>query len=451
MSHAAQAPVHWLVTRIRDRTARGIAVAVGELIRDGELPPGTRLPTVRALAAELAVSPATVADSWGQLRAEQLINTGRRRGTTTLAPPDSTPHDCFPGWSAIDLEQGLPDPALLPPLEDAVAAGVRTERLNGFEHDYITPRLQAAVTTTWPFTPEAWTVVAGGYEGTLLACQAVAAPGELVAVEEPTAPRVLDTLRRSGIRVIGVRCDHEGPIPAALTEALKRKPVAFIYQPRAHIPFGHTVSADRAAQLADVLEGHPDVSIVEDDNLGPLASAPVASIGAHLPERLLLVRSYCKAYGLELRSCVVAGAEHLVEQVRHKRGFGLVWASRILQDAQAYLINDAATGVLLRQARERYAHRRATLAAALRDRGFDVHSRDGLVLWVPVPDETRAMVALAGAGVTVAAGSRCYIDPPAEHHIRIATSHLPDDPRRVADLADLVARAAATAPRDEFD
>ena len=49
-----------VVSAIDNRTPRGIAAAVNRMIRDGRLVPGDRLPTVRDLAAELGVSPATV-------------------------------------------------------------------------------------------------------------------------------------------------------------------------------------------------------------------------------------------------------------------------------------------------------------------------------------------------------------------------------------------------------
>ncbi|WP_236796099.1 PLP-dependent aminotransferase family protein [Amycolatopsis sp. GM8] len=440
----ARLDLSWLAGRIGERTARGIALAVAALIRDGEVPPGTRFPTVRELAAALSVSPATVSEAWSVLRGEQLIDTGRRRGTTALPPPPGTrPGNGFHGWSAIDLERGDPDPALLPPLADAVAAGARTERLNSREKDFITPRLLAAVAPTWPFSPEAWTVVAGGYEGSLLACRAVARPGDLVALEEPSAPRLLDALRGSRIRIVPVQWDEEGPRPDSLARALEHRPAAFVYQPRAHVPYGRSVSADRVAQLADILETHGrGTAVVEDDHLGPLATTPLVSIGRHLPERVLLIRSYCKAYGLELRSCVVAGAAPLVQRVRSRHSLSMVWTSRILQDAQAFLINDPATTLLLRQAREQYRLRRTALAEALRAEGFDVRVRDGLMLWVPVPDETRALVTLAGHGVSVAPGSHCFVEPPREQHIRIATGQLPDDPGRISDLAALVADAA---------
>jgi DNA-binding transcriptional MocR family regulator len=440
-----QIGVNWLAGRIEESTPRGIALAVAGLIHGGEVPPGARMPTVRDLAAGLSVHQATVARAWAILREDQLIGTGGRNGTVALVPRGA--HRGFPGWETVDLEDGAPDPSLLPPLEDAIAAAAGTHRRDGSARDAITPDLLAAVAPTWPFAPEAWTVTAGGHEGSLLACRAVARPGEVVALEAPTAPRLVENLRKARARIVPVACDGEGPRPDALAEALTHRPAAFVYQPRAQVPCGHSVPPGRVEELAVVLaRGGQGTVVVEEDDLGPLASTPPASIGAYLPSRVLLVRSYCHAYGVELRSCVVAGAARLVDRVRELRGSGLVWSSKTLQDAQAFLIGDQATETLLALARRRYARRREALAEALLAEGVEVVARDGLVLWVPVADETRALITLAASGVSVGAGSRCFADPPSRRrHLRVAVGQLPDDLARVADLAGLVAMAA----RDE--
>ncbi|WP_166459722.1 aminotransferase class I/II-fold pyridoxal phosphate-dependent enzyme [Amycolatopsis pithecellobii] len=346
------------------------------------------------------------------------------------------------GWSSIDLEHVRPDPALLPPLEDAVAAGARARWRPVDEQDGITPRLLAAVTPTWPYPAADWTVAGSGADGFRLACHAVARAGDVVAVAEPTDPLILETLRDLRIRIVPVTCDHEGPEPASLAEALARRPVAFVHQPRVAVPTGLSVSRERLAGLAASLDG---LTVLEYDALGPLSAASPMSLGTLLPD-VLHVRSYCHAYGPELRSGVVAGPAWLVERVRRLRALDTTWTGRILQDTQAFLIDDPDTGALLRQARTRYAARRAALAAALRAEDIVVHTTDGLGLWVPVADEIRALMSLAAQGVSVAAGSRYHSRPPAGQHVYVTIGLLPDDPGLAITLAGLIAAAARGRP-----
>jgi DNA-binding transcriptional regulator YhcF (GntR family) len=51
----------------------------------GDLPAGTRLPTVRALAAELGLAVNTVARAYRELEADGVITTQGRRGTFVAA------------------------------------------------------------------------------------------------------------------------------------------------------------------------------------------------------------------------------------------------------------------------------------------------------------------------------------------------------------------------------
>jgi len=51
------------------------------LVRQGELPPSTPLPSVRQLAADLDINANTVAKAYRLLEREGLLTTARRRGT----------------------------------------------------------------------------------------------------------------------------------------------------------------------------------------------------------------------------------------------------------------------------------------------------------------------------------------------------------------------------------
>jgi DNA-binding transcriptional MocR family regulator len=109
--------------RIAGRTAAEIAASAEELIASQRLVEGARLPTVRALAARLEVSPATVASAYRRLAARGLV-TGRGRAGTTVARQRSraarrSAPAVPPG--TLDLATGGPDPALLPDLRPALA------------------------------------------------------------------------------------------------------------------------------------------------------------------------------------------------------------------------------------------------------------------------------------------------------------------------------------------
>lgn len=68
--------------------AQQIYSAIACAVQDGTLPPGTRLPTVRALAAEADVAVNTVAKAFRRLGDSGLVITRGRAGTV-IAPLDT--------------------------------------------------------------------------------------------------------------------------------------------------------------------------------------------------------------------------------------------------------------------------------------------------------------------------------------------------------------------------
>lgn len=58
-----------------------IRTQVAGQVASGELPPGTKLPTVRALAATLGIAPNTVARAYRELEYSGVVSTRGRNGT----------------------------------------------------------------------------------------------------------------------------------------------------------------------------------------------------------------------------------------------------------------------------------------------------------------------------------------------------------------------------------
>src|SRR2546425_720655 len=109
---------------IGGRSANEVAASVEGAVRGGHLAPGDSLPTVRALAARLGLSPATVAAAYRALRARGLVTGQGRRGTrVAFRPPLLTPRlEGEVPSDLVDVATGNPDPGLLPPWGPARAA-----------------------------------------------------------------------------------------------------------------------------------------------------------------------------------------------------------------------------------------------------------------------------------------------------------------------------------------
>ena len=91
------------------------AVREGEAaIRDGRLPPGERLPTIRALSGTLGVSAATVASAFRTLQQRGLVVSDGRRGSRVTHRMLHPVRPSLDTRGVRNLHDGNPDPALLP-------------------------------------------------------------------------------------------------------------------------------------------------------------------------------------------------------------------------------------------------------------------------------------------------------------------------------------------------
>lgn len=432
--------MEWFAQQLSDRTARGIAVEMTALIRSGAIPVGTQLPAVRELAQVLKVSPATMSAAWGELRRHKVISGMGRNGVWVCGDKISSRPlrfetiGNFGAHIRADLAFAVPDPRLLPDLSEALMHGAKTVHLNSYQRQPITDALRAAVQSRWCYESEAFMAVNGGFDGIRMTLQTLIMSGSAVAIEDPTATRLLDILDDLGAHIIPVACDNEGPLPSALAEAIRQKPVAFIYQPRTHAASGNKVSARRLKEMADILQSN-DMFIIEDDGLGDISGHPPVSLGTYYPKRTVHIISYSKSFGPDLRLAVLSSSAEIIDQLQAYRNFAAGWTSRILQDATAWLLNDAASNAVVANARNVYAERRNALTSALRLRGVDTPIQDGLCLWIPVPSEQFALVTMAARGFAVQPGSRFCIK--SNPHIRVSTSMLTEQVDAVADAIHL--------------
>lgn len=436
-----------LAGQITDRSARGIAAAVGRMITGGALPVGQRLPTVRDLASELGVSPTTVSEAWQSLAAVGAIDARGRQGTFVRQPTGPiTPRRYRrvtegPGHFALDLSTGTPDPALLPDLGPVIARVSRQSLTSSYVDHPVLPPLDEHLRAHWPFPPEELTVVDGAMDALDRVASVVVRLGDRVVVEQPAFPPLLDLLDLLGAEVVGVPLDDEGMRVELLAAALQQGVRAVFLQPRAQNPTGVTYTARRAKQLAAALAPY-DTVVVEDDHSGDIASGSLVSLGTHLPQRTVHIRSYSKSHGPDLRLAGVGGAGDVVGAVANRRLLGAGWSSRILQAVLLEMLDHAPTVQAVADARREYARRRTAVTDVLTTEGVSFTGTDGINLWMQVEDERSSLITLAAQGIGAAPGEPFMVQPDAPS-LRVTVGLVAHD---LADVAKRLADAAGKSP-----
>jgi DNA-binding transcriptional MocR family regulator len=435
---------------LEDRTPRGIAAAVSRAVTAGEVAPGERLPTVRDVAAQLGVSPATVSAAWSALRSAGLVVSRGRAGTFVRERPEPAlsprvaglrgPSSTGPGDVRLDLSRGTPDPALLPDLGPALRRVSERATTPGYQAEPVVPALRAVLAETWPHPGQSITVVDGATDGVARVLEQVVAYGDRVVLESPGFPPFFDLVEAIGGEVVPVGLDGAGVRPASLRRALETRPAAVVLQPRAHNPTGVSTTRSRARALAGVLRGAASTPwVVEDDHSGAISTAPDVSLGAWLPDRVVHVRSFSKTHGPDLRIAALGGPPELVDGLVARRMLGPAWTSRMIQTILLDLLTTSRSMDEVAEARRQYYGRQSTLVAALASHGVEIAQPDGINLWLPVRDERAAVLRLAAAGIRVAAGTPFLASGSGGGFVRVTSGLVaPDDADEVA-----VALAAA--------
>jgi DNA-binding transcriptional MocR family regulator len=421
-----------------DGTAKAIAQSLEIAILGHRLAPGEALVPVRVHAAELGVSPATVAAAYRRLRDRGLVVAAGRRGTRVApaAPVPARPATQPLDPDIVDLATGGPDPDLLPPLSAALA-GLR-DLEGGYGDAPVVRELVAfarAELEADGVSTEDAVVVGGGLDGLERILREETRVGDAVAVEDPGFPGLLDLLAAGGLRPAPFVVDDEGPVPDALAASLAVARVAIV-TPRAQNPTGAALTPERAARLKRVLDSRPDVLLVEDDYAGPVSGAPLVTLCDPARARWASVRSVTKWLGADLRLAVLAGDPLTVGRVAGRQALGARWVSRILQRAALAVWSDPSSGRRLARAADVYAQRRLTLIRALAGRGVAARGRSGFHVWVQVADEAAVVAALADRGWAVAPGRRFRLQSPPAVRITVATLTLPEARQLAADIAE---------------
>jgi len=276
-------------------------------------------------------------------------------------------------------------------------------------------------------------ITTGATEAINLCLQAVAQPGDLVAVESPTYYALLQALQRMGMRVLEIATDAANGIDIeALERAIVEQGVkACILMPNFQNPLGFLMSDDRKRALVEMLARH-DVPAIENDVYHELyyGDSHPSSLKQYDTRGLVL---HCNSFSKSLDTGHRIGwtlPGRYRAQVEKLKFLNSLNTAALPQLAIAEYLKNDGYDYHLRKLRKAYAQQASIMSAAVLrffPPGTSVSQpAGGYLLWVTMPPAVRALELYARAqerGISIGAGNMFATGDAYQHCIRLNYSY----------------------------
>ena len=466
---------------------RQIYEKLREAILSGELPEGVRLPTERALAAELGVNRTTVMNAYNELASEGLVEGHVGRGTLVRRNHfgyDGEHFDSVASWliglpagerellgpdarllselaamnehkGIISLAVATPAPDLLPAkmLSTIFADGLLSagqsalgycpvEGLNSLRRGIAAHMRQRGVA----IDAQHILILSGSTQGIGLTGRLLLNPGDEVVVEVPTYLGAIQAFRALGVRIIGVPTDSDGMRLDLLESILVRHRPRLIYtMPTFQNPTGVVMSPERRRRLL-LLARRYQTPILEDDPYGEIyfegnERQPLKALDTN--GQVLYLSTFSKTLAPGLRVAWLAAPEPMIERLSlHKQIFDLN-TNAIGQWAVSEILRRGLMTDHLTTLRQRYQQKRDLMLEAIkRHWPKDVRVNapgGGFHLWCRLPGDMRARALLREAAheqVAFVIGEPFHVDGGGQQHFRLSfaypeAEHIEEGVRRI--------------------
>lgn len=457
-----------LYLQIRDR--------LREMILDGTLSEGSRLPPERKMAAALGVNRSTVVNAYRELAADGLVEARVGRGTTVCRPPVVSavesligeepggiqPHPLIWGEYFVPRSEGGRDPLLrdltvLLNRADTIsfAAGIPAPELYPLDdfRQAMTHVLNTAGQTLLQPCPiegyyplrqtiarrmasrgatvraENILIVTGSQQGLDLIARAFLRIGDEVVVEAPSYLGALQIFGAAGASLLGVPLDGEGMRLDILGNILIRYRPKLIYTlPTFQNPSGSTMAPRRRLRLLELARRYR-VPVVEDDPYGELYYTdqdPSPLLALDQEGYVIYLSTFSKILFPGLRLGWVAAPRPVIERLSQIKQLADLHCSTLIQGAVHEFCQRGALDEHLARVRDLYRQRRDAMLSALTAYGpagleWDA-PQGGFNLWCRLPPGLKARPLMAEAAhqsVALVPGEVFYPDGGGQEEIRL--------------------------------
>ena len=284
-----------------------------------------------------------------------------------------------------------------------------------------------------PVDPDEIIITLGATEAINLSLQAVAKPGDTVAVESPTYYAMLHAIERLGMRAIEVPTHPAEGIDIDMLARIidQQKIAACMVMPNFQNPLGFQMPDERKKQLVDLLAAH-DIPAIENDVYQELyygETRPSTLKNFDKKGLVLHCASFSKSLTASYRIGWAMPARYRA-QVEKLKFLNTLTTPSVPQVAVAdYLRNDGYDRHL-RNVRKVY-RQQARIMSAMVLRFFPAGTRistpqGGYVLWVELPervDSMRLYQAALACSITIGPGTMFSTRNDFRHFIRLNYSY----------------------------
>ena len=425
-----------------------LVVDILRSIDDGVLKAGDRLPSIREAAGARQLSITTVKRAYQALESHGAVEGRPKAGyfvRKAPAPPESAlmqvsrPEPVsadvdvgrfvlstlqrIQAGGALPLGAPYPDPALFPwrriqQRTAGIARGIGTwnavDDLPPGHPEMIRQIARRHLRNGLDVDPHEIIITVGATEAINLCLQAVAKPGDTIAVESPTYYAMLQAIERMGMRAIELPTDPQRGIDIdALARLMERQRIdACMVMPNFQNPAGFLMPDERKRALVE-LATRRDMPLIEDGVYNELyyGAGPPTTLKAFDTAGIVL---HCGSFSKSLTAGVRIGwalAGRYRDQVEQLKFINTHSTSALAQrGVAAYLANDG-WDHQLRGVRQTLVERSALMRSMVR-RFFPEGTRmsqpqGGYLLWVELPKnaDTLALYREALArGISIAPG-----------------------------------------------
>lgn len=435
----------------------------------GELQPGSKLPTTRALAEQAGVNPLTAARVYRRLAELGYTTATVGRGTFVRSRPplavladgddDAWQLAALPHRNPTYAEQMLqesfrtpdtddvialaaawPDPASFPraavaeaahrAVEGAMEQALRYQPVEG------APALREAIAELGArhgFARDASEIIVttGARQALDLVARTLVEPGDIALVESPTFTGIVSSLEAAGARVLPMPVDEHGADVAAIERVLAREEIKLVaVQPSCQNPTGADLSPERRERLL-ALARQRSFFVVEDAVYAPLRydGPRLPALRSEAPAHVIHVESLSKTIAGGLRIGWLAAQGPVFGRLARMKMNSDLHSPALTQLIGADLLRGERYEAHVRESADRYRARRDVMLAALERHLADAASWTvpcgGQTIWVTLhrPIDERLLYSEAlREGVTFLPGGAAQPAPSGPTGLRLAYS-----------------------------